>query len=49
MIQVNKVLTSAFAYFLSRRDDCPERYCHDPGVGVSIAPQGKYFNLGYIV
>jgi hypothetical protein len=32
--------------FLARRDDCPESYCHDPGVGVT--PQGKNFNLGYI-
>jgi hypothetical protein len=33
-------------FFLARRDDCPESYCHDPGVGVT--PQGKNFNLGYI-
>jgi hypothetical protein len=34
--------------FLARRDDCPESYCHDLGVGVSVTPQGKNFNLGYI-
>jgi hypothetical protein len=34
--------------FLARRDDCPESYCHDPGVGVGVTPQGKNFNLGYI-
>jgi hypothetical protein len=35
---------------LARRDNCPESYCHDPGVsvGVGITPQGKNFNLGYI-
>jgi hypothetical protein len=33
-------------FLLARRDDCPESYCHDPGVGVT--PQGKNFNLGYI-
>jgi hypothetical protein len=32
--------------FLARREDCPESYCHDPGVGVT--PQGKNFNLDYI-
>jgi hypothetical protein len=33
--------------FLARRDDCPESYCHDPGVGggVGVTPQGKTFNL----
>jgi hypothetical protein len=36
--------------FLARWDDCPESYCHDPGVdvGVSVTPQGENFNLGYI-
>jgi hypothetical protein len=38
--------------FLARWDDCPESYCHDPGVGVGVGvgvtPQGKNFNLGYI-
>jgi hypothetical protein len=36
--------------FLACRDDCPESYYHDPGVGVSVGvtPQGKNFNLGYI-
>jgi hypothetical protein len=38
--------------FSARRDDCPESYCHDPGVGVGggvgVTPQGKNFNLGYI-
>jgi hypothetical protein len=32
--------------FLAHRDNCPESYCHDPGVGVT--PQGKNFNLSYI-
>jgi hypothetical protein len=27
--------------FLARRDDCPESYCHDPGVGVDVTPQEK--------
>jgi hypothetical protein len=36
------------SYFLARLDDCPESYCHDPGVGVGVTPQGKNFNLGYI-
>jgi hypothetical protein len=34
--------------FLALRYDCPESYCHDPGVGVGVTPQGKNFNLGYI-
>jgi hypothetical protein len=34
--------------FLACRDECPESYCHGPGVGVSIIPQEKNFNLGYI-
>jgi hypothetical protein len=34
--------------FLACRDDCPESYCHDPGGGVGVTPQGKNFNLGYI-
>jgi hypothetical protein len=34
--------------FLARQDNCPESYCHDPGVGVGVTPQGKNFNLGYI-
>jgi hypothetical protein len=33
-------------HFLARRDDCPESYCHDPGV--CVTPQGKNFNQGYI-
>jgi hypothetical protein len=33
---------------LSFKQDCPESYCHDPGVGVGVTPQGKSFNLGYI-
>jgi hypothetical protein len=35
---------------LAHRDDSPESYCHDTGVGVgvSVTPQGKKFNLGYI-
>jgi hypothetical protein len=32
--------------FLARQDNCLESYCHDPGV--SVTPQGKNFNLGYI-
>jgi hypothetical protein len=36
------------SFLLARRDDCPESYRHDPGVGVSVTPQGKNFNLGYI-
>jgi hypothetical protein len=36
----------AIDQFLARQDDCPESYCHDPGVGVT--PHGKNFNLGYI-
>jgi hypothetical protein len=35
-------------FFLAHREDCPESYCHDPGVGVGVTPQGKNFNLGYI-
>jgi hypothetical protein len=37
-------------YLLACRDDCPESYCHDHGVGVgiSVTPQWKNFNLGYI-
>jgi hypothetical protein len=35
-----------------QKNDCPESYCHDPGVGVGVSigitPQGKNFNLGYI-
>jgi hypothetical protein len=36
--------------FLACWDDCPESYCHDPGVGGGggVTPQGKNFNLGYI-
>jgi hypothetical protein len=37
-----------FSFFLACRDDCPESYCHDPGVSVSVTPQGKYFYWGYI-
>jgi hypothetical protein len=37
---------------VARRDDCPESYCHDPGVGISVgdSPQEKDFSLtlGYI-
>jgi hypothetical protein len=43
---------NATCAFLARRDNCPESYCHDPGVGVGggvgVTPQGKNFNLGYI-
>jgi hypothetical protein len=42
----NYCLFFFFFFFLARRVDCPESYCHDPGVGVT--PQGKDFNLGYI-
>jgi hypothetical protein len=35
-------------WFLARQDYCLESYCHDPGVGVSVTPQGKKYNLGYI-
>jgi hypothetical protein len=38
----------SLSFFLARRDNCPESYCHDPGVDVSVTPQGKNFNLGYI-
>jgi hypothetical protein len=35
--------------FLARRDECPESYCHNSGVGVDISvgvtPQGKNFNI----
>jgi hypothetical protein len=45
---VEKVFIAPFKknLFLARRDDCPESYYHDPGVGVT--PQRKNFNLGYI-
>jgi hypothetical protein len=33
-------------FFLPRRNECLESYCHDPSV--SVTPQGKNFNLGYI-
>jgi hypothetical protein len=35
-------------HFLARWDDCPESYCHEPDVGISVIPQGKNFNLCYI-
>jgi hypothetical protein len=36
-------------FLLARRDDCPESYCHDPGVGgIGVTPEGKNFDLGYI-
>jgi hypothetical protein len=46
MLRIKGVTT-----FLARRDDCPESYCHDPGVGGGgggVTLQGKNFNLGFI-
>jgi hypothetical protein len=45
-VEIVYVLQKLPFSFLACRDDCPESYCHDSGVGVT--PQGKNFNLGYI-
>ena len=37
-------------HFLARRDECPESYCHPPGVGVGVGVcvrVHKNFNLAY--
>jgi hypothetical protein len=45
---IYKRLVTEIQVFLARRDNCPNNYCHDLGVGVGVAHQGKNFNQGYI-
>jgi hypothetical protein len=42
-LSVVHLAVGKLSHLLAHRDDCPESYCHDPSVGVSVGviPRGK--------